>query len=344
MKRMCLGILVCLFAVVGCGEGDNDENLHFADSLGWVDDVAEGDDGLIIPDDPLPDSTWVPPGKDIAGQPDEWTQPKPDVQDPPQPAGPCSKLQAQESIADLQAGYSSGNWKNVLVQIVDRRYDPGHYILTHAKDQSQMVNWVKTGSFKDLVMSTSTAVHEMNHMYGWELGGWTNYAYFMCEELTITIPNIETTPRSVVYDTLDPNIGGMVMDYAGIYLTGQMGSQGFPTLLDELNAYIHSMFVDYQISDQLSFGTSISSLDGLATFMLFTELFLKWVRINAPAEYQSYLTTNNLVDLILALFERAEWIIENSKDKANSLSIMAEPVLDQVFDPDNYMEIELLKP
>ena len=134
----------------------------------------------------------------------------------------------------------------------------------------------------------------------------------------------------------------MVMDYADLYLTGTMGDQGMFTLLDELNAYTHSIFVDYQLVDQIPTGMSISSLDGLATFMLFTELYLKAVRETQSAQYNTILATPGIKQLILDLWNRCEWIIDNSADQKNTLNIMADPVLDAVFDVDYYSEITFL--
>ena len=132
------------------------------------------------------------------------------------------------------------------------------------------------------------------------------------------------------------------MDYADLYLTGSMGAQGMFSLVDELNAYTHSIFVDYQLVDQFKPGLSISSLDGLATFMLFTELYLKWTRQNATSQYNALLDNPEIKQLLVELWTRCEWIIENTKDHKNTLNIMADPVLDAVFDVDNYAEIEFL--
>jgi len=252
-------------------------------------------------------------------------------------------LQAIESVDDLKQAYSPGNWQQTLFEIVDRRYDPGYYILTHANDLSRLPMWVNSSSFQNLVLSTSTAVHEMNHLYGWELSGWDNYSYFLCPELIHHVPNINTPPRSVVYGMLDQTAGGMLMTYADLYLAGTMGSQGFWTLVDELNAYTHSIFTDYQLVDQLPMGTSISSLDGLSTFMLFTELYLKYVRENQAGQYNTIVNTAGVKETILDIWDRAEWIIDASADKKHRLSISAEPIMDRVNDLDNYAEIEMLR-
>lgn len=315
-----------------CGGGNGREDILFlysptADSLNTGDPEA-----------------WVQPEDFHASSGADVRQgPTPDVAVDPPLAGPCCVLQTAESLDDLSASYVPGNWQNVLLQIVDRRYDPGHYIMLHVEDQAQLSNWVQTGDFQALSMSASTAVHELNHMFGWELGGWSDYAFFLCPGLVIKVANADTPARSVVYDLLDPAVGNLVMSYADLYLTGMMGSQGFWTLLDELNAYTHSIFVDYQLLDRLPMGYSISSLDGLLTFMLFAELYLKWVRENEPAKYDSVIATPTVKDLVLTLFERAEWIIDETSPQKHRLSLDADGILDRVFDTAQYAEIEMLR-
>ena len=349
MRRALLYSLTAIF-LVACGSADGD-----ADSLVWADLGSQWPDDLIGEDQgpephvndtaSQPEFTWLPP--DVSYDPDQGspppdTQVQPDIQPPP-PDSPCHHLQAKESLADLAQSYSAGNWKNVLYQIADRRYDPGHYLLTHVQDEAQLPNWVQTNSFQNLVMSTSTAIHETNHMYGFELGGWSNYGFFICEEVVLVVPWTDTPPRSVIYSSVNKGLSQMLAQYADLYLTGGMGNQGFHTLIDELNAYTHSIFVDYQLVDKMPMGQSISSLDGLAAFMYFTELYLKYVRTNNPGAYNSTVANPQMADVIVTMFNRAEWIIDASADQAYKLNLMADPVFDQVFHPDLYSEIELLK-
>jgi len=354
MKRIWLLSLVTLF-LTSCGSADGDaESLVWAD-LGsqWTVDAVGEDHGPGQPGNDSasqPEFSWTLP--DVTYNPDERsppppppdTQVQPDTKPPPPPPdSPCHHLQAKESLNDLAQSYSAGNWKNVLYQIADRRYDPGHFLLTNVQDEAQLPNWVQTNSFQNLVMSTSTAIHETNHMYGFELGGWNNYGFFVCEEVVLIVPWTETPPRSLIYSSVNTGLSQMLGQYADLYLTGTMGNQGFHTLLDELNAYIHSAFVDYQLVDQMPMGRSISSLDGLAAFMYFTELYLKYVRTNNPGAYNSTVANAQMADVIITMFNRAEWIIDASADQAHKLNLMADPVFDQVFHPDLYSEIELLK-
>ena len=313
-----------------CGGSGSDDGVVFSDALQRGEDgytPPEGEDGWVAPD-------GVAPGPDSLATPDSKPEPQ---------AGPCNYLDTPQSISDLASSYTAGAWKETLVTLMERRYAPGQYILTHVQDQSQLPMFVQTGSFASLVQSASTAVHEMDHLYGWELGGWTEYGYFLCPEKIIKVSNIKTPNRSCVYDLLPKGIGGLLMDYADLYLTGQMGAQGLQTLLDELNAYTHSIFIDYQLADQLPGGVSISSLDGLAAFMLFTELYFKWVRENQPQQYDAILAASGIREVVLLLWDRAEWIIDASADKSNTLQIMADPVLDVVFGQDAYSEIVLLR-
>ena len=338
--RVCVFVLL---ALAGCGGGEAwepdlilfpDQDLRGEPDAAARDSVADrgpGDDPYAPSDRVVPDATV--PDATVPDTPVE------EVVQPP-PEGPCNTFQALESVADLKGSYSSGNWKNTLLTLLDRRYDPGYYILTHVQDQSQLPYFVQTGNWENFVLSASTAVHEMNHLYGWELGAWSQYGYFLCEKKTIKVPPVQTPPRSVVYALIPASVMPWVKQYADIYLTGDMGQQDLLTLLDELNAYTHSLYCDYQLTDQFPWGIAISSRDGLATFMLFSELYLKYVRANNAGAYGTI--KNNFASLILDLFDRANAGIDQSEVKKNQLSLHAEAILDQVYDPDLYAEVELL--
>lgn len=339
MKRILAIWALASALALGCGGNDGSGS----DVKEAADAATEDQSSNDIPGQPDDDGTVLPP--DDVDSPDGTVDPG-DVDDdtgnPDPQLGPCSTLQPMESLADLEASYSSANWKATLLEVLNRRYDAGYDILTSVKDQAQLPNFVNPANWDNFIMSVSTAVHEMDHMYGFEGGGWSDYFYFVCSSVKVKVPRIQTSPRSVVYPLIPSNVMPWVKTWADLYLTGMMGSQDFLTLLDELNAYTHSLYCDYQLSDQFPFGMALSSWDGLGSFMLFVELYLKAVRTDSPQTYNTIKGNAVLKKAILDIFTRAEDGIYLTDGKKQQLSIHGEAILDAVFATENHQEIEFL--
>jgi hypothetical protein len=130
--------------------------------------------------------------------------------------------------------------------------------------------------------------------------------------------------------------------YADTYLTGDSGAQWFNSLLDEYNAYIHSLASKYCTRDALSQGMSTSARDGALTFMYYVELYLKLARTVHPDDYAEILADPNHLSPILTVWDRAEFWLAVT-DATPSLGIDDDTISEWAYAPDNVSEIDALR-
>jgi hypothetical protein len=221
-------------------------------------------------------------------------------------------------LDELRAGYSAASWYAALLELLELRYGTGRYIVTKLDDsQGNAATWVggQTGSLDDLMGRLNVTVHEMNHQLGWQEGIMATrlqeYAYVVRDDLTLLVPRVETYPRSEIARYL---VGPLNNQYKPIYLEGQSGQQGFLTVLDEFNAYIHSLFVGYGLHDQTPPGRHQSDRDGLVTFMMYTQFYLRHARTDHPADYTKLRAEPEIREAVRTLWARANFILDLTED------------------------------
>ena len=157
---------------------------------------------------------------------------------------------------DLRSGYNEADWYETLVSVLERRYGTGHYIVLTLEDSRTNAELWTTGrrdSFDRLLGALQVAVHEMDHQLGLQEGVlktfFDEYAFVIRDDEMRIVNNIDTFPRAEIAKYV---VGDLDNLYKKTYLTGDSGNQNFNTLLDEFNAYTHSLFVGFGINDQLS--------------------------------------------------------------------------------------------
>ena len=214
-------------------------------------------------------------------------------------------------LKPIKAAYTAAGAVNAAAEVLALRYAHGRYIVAHPKVNGDLAPWLETGTWKDFVQSLSTGVHEVNHQLGFALSDFTTYAYVVREDAQFDVPMVGTYDRSAIAEYLNADDQAR-SQYFATYFTGQMGAQGFETLLDELNAYIHTTFTDLGVIDQMPKGLSISSRDGVVSFLYFTELYLRHGREKEKATWEKMRATPQLVALIRLLWARANFILEKT--------------------------------
>jgi len=219
------------------------------------------------------------------------------------------------SLVDLVAQCNADTWRATSLEILSRRYPEAKEMMHDLPDPTSFDFWFGGGtSFNEVIMNVSSAVHESVHELGFRKfsygpDGWI-FPVCLGNDLYYGTPDRSTFPRSEVLNLLPEELKNS--GYASTYLTGQSGSQGFISTLDEVNAYTISSLVDTAIVDQFPPGMSTSSRDGLLTLMLYAQLYLKAARIDHPVEYGKILGDRNLVRLIVVLMDRANYALSLS--------------------------------
>ena len=130
--------------------------------------------------------------------------------------------------------------------------------------------------------------------------------------------------------------------YDEVYLAGFSGTQGFNNLLDEYNAYTHSLAAKYCTRDSLPSGSSTSARDGILTMMYYVELYLKGARLDHPADYAAIRADPEHARLILTIWARAEFYLTLTSTHPE-LGIHDDTIRTWTYDPDNVMEIDMLR-
>ncbi|MBK7782122.1 MAG: hypothetical protein IPJ58_15400 [Ardenticatenia bacterium] len=227
-------------------------------------------------------------------------------------------LTAMASLDNLRSGYRAAAWYTTLLAVLQSRYPTGNAVVSRLKDsQKNAATWVggQTGSFDALLGRVGLTVHEMDHQLGWQEGilatGLQQYAYVVRSDLTLLVPQMETFPRSEIVPYLK---GPLLNMYKPIYLEGDSGKQGFLTVLDEFNAYTHSLFVGYGLRDQTPKGQRQSDRDGLVTFMMYTQFYLRHARTTHPADYARLRAAPEIRQAVKTLWARANFILDVTED------------------------------
>jgi hypothetical protein len=269
-------------------------------------------------DAPLSPLAWAwpsPEGGVVTSAPTADTSLPPAVPTTAPAEGPWSKLQgatvgcreavrSSANIADLKDDYSAPQWRKGMIGVLDRRYPNGAWIVSQLAEPSFFDAWFSRGKgdWPAAMTELSTGVHESAHMVGLAKRPGGRHALVNSREETLSFPIVPSFHRSEIKPDLPPSI--RALSYTATYLEGQSGAQGFEMVLEELNAYIHSLLVAVAIADQLPGNLRQSSRDGLLVFLYYTESYLARARKRDDSLYRQ-LSTGDIRDAILILFGRA---------------------------------------
>ncbi len=254
-------------------------------------------------------------------------------------------LRPNADISDLKASFDVASWKSTAMEVLRRTCPDAAWLVDADADPGFFQFWFNGGpkDFTQLLLSLSTAVHETIHhvgfkRLGFEAGGLV-YHLALGSDRFFPVRDLHLFPRSEILGRLPPGL--RTSGYANTYLVGQSGTQDLRTLLDELNAYTFSGLMDASLIREMDGIASISSRDGILTFMLYAETYLKTARESHAANYQKILTSN-LPDLMVLLWDRAERTLMLSEGNPR-LGQDDATIQSSVYDRDNLAEIDRLR-
>jgi hypothetical protein len=244
-------------------------------------------------------------------------------------------------LSDLEAAYDPSQLRSTLVSISERRYPPAVGFID-AQDDGDLAIWF-TGSdstFDDVMSRYEVAVHEGSHIWGFGEFDFDSYSYRVVDDShIIRTARLDNFDRSAILDRHPDPAGDF---YSSTYLEGSSGAQGFNTLLDEYNAYAHSLATQYCTRDRLGNGASTSARDGILTFMFYVGTYLAIAREEHPGDYEAILADSGHSDVILDVWDRAQYLLDLTADHPE-LGISDDQIAELAFDPDNVAEIDALR-
>ncbi len=249
----------------------------------------------------------------------------------------CANL---DDLGAVKAAHSAAGLRDTLVGISELRYPPAVGFID-AQSDSDLEIWFfgEWDDFDSVLDGYEVAVHEGSHIWGFEYFSFDDYRYrIVDDDRIIGTQYLDNFNRSEIL-TRHPDPAADF--YASTYLEGQSGAQGFNTLLDEYNAYTHSLVSRYCTRDALG-GSSISARDGILTMMWYVELYLAIAREEHPDDYAAILADPAHLEVILAVWDRAEFWLDITKDHPE-LGINDNQIEKLTYDETNLAEIERLR-
>lgn len=243
-------------------------------------------------------------------------------------------------VASIRSAYEPSKLRAAAEALATKRYPLGVEFL-RAQDDKQLFTWFEHGgaTFDDLASSFDTAVHEGAHIWGFKRFSPRTQTYGVSADVTLTLPRLSNFDRSEI---LKVHVSPATDDYAKIYLTGKSGAQGFNMLLDEYNAYVHSLASRYCTRDLLPDNLHVSARDGILTFMYYVETYLQLARTQHPKDYRAIVEDAAHRQLILGVWARAEYWLRKSATDVR-LGITDETIEGWVYDASRLAEIAAVR-
>jgi len=282
------------------------------------------------------------PSADEAGGDDAPPPPTDDGGDdgPPSAECPancyCESFDATADVSDLEQSFNGGNWAEVMIGVLDRRYPAGADLLVEMEDDPYFGAFTDTSSFAGLMDSVMTEVHEGTH--GWDYGhalGQPYFGYWLRADLVYEPQKIDGFPRSEIYSMLVDDSTSL---YADTYLTGEQGTYGFYELLDEMNCYINGMGAIAAVGEHIPWG--VSGRDGAVAFLYYLELYLRRARTAYPDLYAELQAEGEYVELVQTQWLRTHFLLEKA-DAFPELGIYDQEIRAHLHAPENQAEIEM---
>jgi hypothetical protein len=322
--------------------------------------LADGDDGQEGTDDEEGEtggSTWGGDADDSTGDDRPGSDDRPSVDEagddaPPPPSddggddGPpsaecpancyCEPFDAAADVSDLEQSFAGGNWAEVMIGVLDRRYPAAADLLVEMEDDPYFGAFTDASSFTTLMDSVMTEVHEGTHGWDYEHAlGQPYFGYWLRADLVYEPPKIDGFPRSEIYAMLVDDSTSL---YAQTYLTGEQGTYGFYELLDEMNAYINGMGAIAAVGEHIPWG--VSGRDGAVAFLYYLELYLRRARTTYPELYAELQGEAEYVELVQTQWLRTHFLLEQA-DAFPQLGIQDQEIRAHLHAADNQAEIEM---
>lgn len=242
-------------------------------------------------------------------------------------------------LSDLAAAYNPATYRTTIQAIADRRYPIARAFIDVQTDGELGTWFFPRMTFAEVLDRFELGVHEGDHIFSFSKVMSGTYFYRVHAGLDIRAKQLTNFPRSEI---LARHVNADADTYDETYLVGSSGRQGFNNLLDEFNAYTHSLAAKYCTRDSIPARSMTSARDGILTMMYYVELYLKVARENHPADYTAIKADPEHIRLILSLWDRAEFFLKVTSSRPE-LGNRHATIRTWTYDPANLMEIRRLR-
>jgi len=253
----------------------------------------------------------------------------------PPPVAPCysEDFSPGATLADLRAAYAPQAWKADVLESLKRRIAGGHALIQSQQNDSQLANFVDTGSFDALMSSLMMVCNGETSIYDYAHATPSAFTYFLRADLTLQPAIVPTFARSEIAPYITDNATSA---YDGA-LSGQQGSEDITAVADDIAAFTNGVGCIGAVSDQLKNG--ISARDGMAASIYYLELYLKRARTAHPAAYAALQASPDWQKVVRYAWARAAFWRKTASSPL--LAVADAPIWAHVDDAANSSEIAL---
>lgn len=239
-------------------------------------------------------------------------------------------------IDAVQSAHVPGATRATAEALAKARYPVGLPFL-QVQDDKQLLVWFTRApeTFDGVASRFDAAVHEGAHLWGIKRFNPSTQTYPVRDGLAIVARRMKSFPWREI---LTRHVDVAADTYAKTYLEGPSGEQGVNTLLDEYDAYAHSLAARYCTRDLLSPGSRVSARDGMLTMMYYLETYLAIARTAHPADHAAILADAGQRRVIVTVWDRAEHWLRKSAS-IPSLGIHDDVIEGWVYDPERLAEV-----
>ncbi|MFB6375337.1 MAG: hypothetical protein ABEN55_19955 [Bradymonadaceae bacterium] len=351
--------VVVLAAATACGPGPSQ----------GADIVLEPDTDSPAPDSGPSEDTSSDTGMDTSGGGDT-SSPTVDEVDPNCVDGKYSEPLPDPGvdISSETSSYDSSRVKSFIDSVLDKRYPVGRWLVSQALQKGDSIDCVErflrdTSSASSVLNTLSTVVHECGHVYDQAVSSFGSSTYKITRDVSFSCPGGDTTDRrgntfarsrikndqyQSEHPPCDGSRGRNCDSYADIYLDGdpdndtfEGGDQGFNSVLEETLQYVNSLATAYAFQDQLG-RRSTSAMDGILTFLWYTERYLRMARQDYPDAYSHLTGSSCWRKAILTVWGRA-WLMLKAAKSNDQLGIAEQKLFQLVRTPELLKEIERIR-
>ena len=192
---------------------------------------------------------------------------------------------------------------------------------TRASDD-ELAAYVSGATVTKIVDGFATAAHEGAHLWTWrheEAGT----SYLLRPGVEVVVSELHGFPSRRLlrfHPRPDKDL------YADTYLADSLAEEDLSGLLDELNAYTHSLASRYCVRHRSRPDRAITARAAPLTFLFYVDLYLRRSRTHHPFLYRRIAASPETVHAIAMLHRRAAFWLEATRD-AHTLNLYYEATL-----------------
>ncbi len=229
-------------------------------------------------------------------------------------------LDPDADISDIVNSYGGAGFQDAVIEAMNRRYPAGAYLLDAQRDDPYWSQFSDPNSWEGMVGWLDTLVHEQTHLFNayHAIDVGQSASLYMREDLILYLPPEQGFARSQILADLPPALAQSI--YADTYLTGDQGTRGFGSLLDETSCYVNEV-PGMSVFGEYFGGFGLSLRDGSAAMLVFLEFYLRRARTQDPDFYAWAQSQPAYVEAVQLLWQRTQFFYEAVADDHPSLGI-----------------------